>query len=86
MKRRNGGDLSRRIRKKIYKNVTQPFYRSTDRLGLTQHYAPPINIDTTTGTGGKRLTKSRKKRTSRRKRVRMSRKKRITRKNHAFSK
>lgn len=57
-----GGDFSRNMRKKFYKNVIKPGYHATDRMGLTHHYSTEPQSNQMTE-GGKRKKKTKKRKT-----------------------
>jgi hypothetical protein len=68
-----GGDFSRDMRKKFYKNVIKPGYKTTDKIGLTHHYSTEQQSNQTTE-GGKRKKKTKKRKTLKRKRRKKTRK------------
>ena len=68
-----GGDFSRDMRKKFYKNVIKPGYKTTDKMGLTHHYSTEQQSNQMTE-GGKRKKKTKKRKTLKKKRRRKTRK------------
>lgn len=68
-----GGDFSRDMRKKFYKNVIKPGYQTTDKMGLTHHYSTEQQSNQITE-GGKRKKKTKKRKTLKKKRRKKTRK------------
>ena len=68
-----GGDFSRDMRKKFYKNVIKPGYHATDRMGLTHHYSSEPQSNQRIE-GGKRKNKTKKRKTLKTKRRKKTRK------------
>ena len=81
MRHCKGGDLSRSIRKKLYKGVMKPIHKTTDSMGLTHHYSQQPQSNTNTN-GGRRTRKT--KGCKKPKRPRMSRRIRYTRKTRRY--